>query len=95
MVRKGRQPTLEQKVDLFDVRLLDMFAELEALGRYGRVAQHQVIPLRACAAPITNARRRALTQRLVKAVRQIRQESRELVHVIEQLASAADELERT
>ena len=89
---RQRQTPFTQRVDLLDVRLLDMFAEVEAMLRYGREIQRHVRPLRVCSTPTRAARRRLLTKRLLTAVRQIRQELRVLESVIEQVDSAADAL---
>jgi hypothetical protein len=89
MPTRRRSP--EANSQLFDVQLLDLFAEVEAILRGGRELQRDALRMRAIA-PTSGAQRRAATQRIQKRVRQMRKECLTLCNVLQGLADRADDL---
>ena len=80
------------KIDVLDVRLLDLFAQVEAMLRYARDIQRYAIPLRGTSAPLSPRRRRALSAKIRAAVRRINRESNVLKSVVEQVLAAVNDL---
>jgi hypothetical protein len=89
MAQRSRSP--EAHSQLFDVQLLDLFAEVEAILRSGRELQRDALKVRAIA-PTNGAQRRAATARIRKRVRQMRKECRALCEVLQGLADRAEHL---
>ena len=89
---RRRTVAIAPTIDILDVRLLDLFAEVEALLRHGRTAQREAIKLRGTSAPLSPRERRALITRIRTAVRHIEREYDELRSVVREVADAADAL---
>lgn len=86
-----RTRSSEAQSQLFDVRLLDLFAEVEAILRGGRELQRDALRVRDIA-PTNRTERRAAARRIQKRVGQLRKECLSLCGVASGLANAADEL---
>ena len=89
-----RQPdgSFLQRVDVLDVRLLDLFAHVEALLRYGRVAQRNAIKLRGISTPLTDSERKTILRALRKTITDIDRDSDGLRAIVEAVVGAADDL---
>jgi hypothetical protein len=81
----------EATSQLFDVQLLDLFAEVEAILRGGRELQRDALRMRAIA-PTGAAQRRAATRRIRERVNRMRRECRTLCDVLQSLADRAADL---
>jgi hypothetical protein len=92
MAKRTRSP--EAQSQMFDVRLLDLLGEVEAILRGGRDLQRDALRLRGVA-PTNSAQRRAATRRMQKRVGQMQKECQSLCGVVHALANAADDLSRT
>ena len=92
MAKRMRSP--EAQSQMFDVQLLDVFAQVEAIMRGGRELQRDALRLRGVA-PTNNAQRRAATRRMQKRLGQLRKECGTLCSVVAGLMNVADSLRRT
>ena len=92
MAKRTRSPEVQSQ--MFDVQLLDLFAEVEAILRGGRELQRDALRLRGVA-PANSAQRRAATRRIQKGCGQMRKECQALSAVVAGLANIADGLRRT
>ena len=69
----NRRRSPEARAQMFDIRLLDLFAEVESLLRTGREMQRDALHMRDVA-PTNGTQRRAAMRRMQKRVDQIRKE---------------------
>lgn len=86
---RTRRPETEAQV--FDVQLLDAFAEIESLMRTGREVQRDVLRLRNIA-PTNGTQRRAAGRRVKNLIEQMNAECRTLCDIVQGLAEMADDL---
>ena len=91
MANRTRSPEVQSQ--MFDVQLLDVLAEVEAILRGGREVQRDALRLRGVA-PTNSAQRRAATRRIQRRVDQMRKGCRTLCAVVTGLADIADGLRR-
>ena len=87
----NRVPSPERQSQMFDVQLLDLFAEVEAILRAGRELQRDALRVRDVA-PTTRAQRRAAVQRIQKRLNQLRKDCGTLCDVLQGLSDRADDL---
>jgi hypothetical protein len=80
------------QVDVLDVRLLDLFAQVEAMLRCARDVQRNAIKLRGTSAPVGPAQQRTIADRIRKSVRTIDRESRTLRTVASSVVQASADL---
>jgi hypothetical protein len=91
---KRRFPTpIAGRVDVLDVRLLDLFAQVEAMLRSAREIQRNAIKLRGTSMPVSRAQQRAIVTRIRKSVATIDRESRTLRTVIRLVVQATADLQ--
>jgi hypothetical protein len=81
-----------RKLDMLDVRLLDLFAQVEALLRLARDVQRHIIPLRGTSGPLPAAERRRRVAALRRSLRLIAEEADVFPAVIRRISEAADDL---
>src|SRR3954470_8958750 len=93
MPKRFRPTPVAPQVDMLDVRLLDMFAQVESLLRFGRHVQGDAIKLRGIRKPLTAAQQRTIARRIRRTVRDIDRESRTLRTVVATVVQAAADLE--
>ena len=87
----NRRRSLEALTQMFDVQLLDLFAEVESLVRAGREIQRDALRMRRAAATRA-ADRRVIAQRVQKRVDQIGQECETFCDITALLAEGAANL---
>src|SRR5262249_53301709 len=87
----NRRQSPEIRAQMFDVQLLDVFAEVEWLLRSGREVQSDALQLRS-AASTSGTDRRAATRRIQKRVNQMQKEGRTVGKVLQALADRTVEL---
>jgi hypothetical protein len=90
--RADASPTsVERQINLMDVRLLDVFAQLEAISRCARDVQRGMIRLREKrAAPV--ARRSGSVTQIRKRIMSLSRESKALISVVREVAEVVDDL---
>jgi hypothetical protein len=93
MPKRSTAAPVAPQVDALDVRLLDFFAEIEAMLRYARNVQRYLIKLRGTSAPVSRAQQRMLVHRVRKTVRTIDRESQSLRTVVRSVTQAAADLQ--
>jgi hypothetical protein len=82
--------SLATQINLLDVRLLDLFAQLEAIMRCAREIQRAAIHLRAAAhAGTTDA---TSARKITKGVATLARESQALQSVVQSVSQAADDI---
>jgi hypothetical protein len=84
-----------RKAALFDVHLLDVLAEIEALLRTGRKAQHEALRARGEPSPVSQAKRAAAAANIVKLTTAMTTEHQALGKVIRVLRRGAKSLQRS
>jgi hypothetical protein len=80
---------------LFDVQLLDLLAEIEALLRKGREAQREALRVRGEPAHSTNAQRVASAAKIARLAMSMGDDHRTLGTILRELRVRAADLERS
>jgi|SRR4051794_31442756 hypothetical protein len=80
---------------LFDVQLLDLLAEIEALLRKGREAQREALRVRGEPDPSTKSQRSASAAKIARLAASMGDDHRTLGKIVRELRTRADDLQRS
>src|SRR4051794_20557483 len=89
MPKRSPDVSVIQRVDLLDVRLLDLFAQVEAMLRSAREIQRNAIKMRGISVPVSAAQRRTIADRIRKQVSTMERESVTLRTVVRSVVQAS------
>jgi hypothetical protein len=96
--RQRRKPDigahLVHAAALFDVQLLDVFAQIEALLRKGREAQREALRVRGEPGDVTNTTPSTSAAKIARLTASMREDHRELGDVLRGLRRRANEVNR-
>lgn len=91
--RSPTNRTKEQRINVLDVTLLDLFAQIESLLRSGRDVQRHIIGLRPANGNASAKRRRAVIAKIRHTVKQIAREHKGMSTVVRAMDASAKDLE--